>query len=270
MKTGYDDGSDASDRIRGYIDRLGDRIEGWVCHSGQKTVRCRIDDRDIPVPATLYRADVRDAGWGDGFCGFYIDTPPELRDGQFHSFSLEVPGYSGFTFPDCPGQILLGIPAFAINLLHPDETEACREFWRTHLLLETGQPVDVTDEDFDFLTEPGLVLGIRAHERVIGFSLLEPKRLSGYRHVAVLRIALLKPYRHRGLGRHLLQATLELAGVSGYRRIELTVNVNNRAARRLYDRFGFLEEGRLRAHYFDGHHYADEWIMARCLAMDNQ
>lgn len=254
-------------RISGYIDRIGERIEGWIHHPGEKLLLCRIGQWETRVTANLFRADVRDAGHGDGCCGFSVAIPASLSDGQFHSLSIEVPACPGFRFPDVPDQVLLGVPSFEIRVLQPEEAEAYRQFWMTHLSMEAGHSVPGSVLQMD--TANGTILALWTHARIAGFCKLEPKSLNGYRHVVVLRIALLKPYRYKGLGRHLLEASVDWARVNGFRRIELTLNINNLTARKLYDRSGFSQEGLLKAHYFDGQHYADEWVMARMLHQED-
>jgi len=253
--------------ISGHLDRVGQRIEGWVHHPGERQVACRLGHWETRVTASLFRADVRDAGYGDGFCGFSIDIPESLQDGQFHPLSLVIPACPDFRFSAVPDQVLLGIPPFEIRLLQPGDTEAYRHFWVTHLAMEAGY--EASGESIRLDTADGTLLVLWAHDRIAGFCKLEPKALNGYRHVIVLRIALLKPYRYKGLGRHLLDAGVDWARTHGFRRIELTLNTNNLVARKLYDRSGFTQEGLLVAHYFDGQHYADEWIMARILRGDD-
>jgi RimJ/RimL family protein N-acetyltransferase len=68
-------------------------------------------------------------------------------------------------------------------------------------------------------------------------------------HVGTLGMGLLDAHRGRGIGRRLLAATIEDAWRFGLERIELTVLVNNVRARRLYQAFGFHEEGVLRRYW---------------------
>ncbi|MGH2788363.1 MAG: GNAT family N-acetyltransferase [Actinomycetota bacterium] len=61
-----------------------------------------------------------------------------------------------------------------------------------------------------------------------------------------LGMALLAPYRGRGLGSMLVKACIDRARSAGAHKITLQVWPHNEAARALYRKFGFEEEGYLR------------------------
>jgi RimJ/RimL family protein N-acetyltransferase len=67
--------------------------------------------------------------------------------------------------------------------------------------------------------------------------------------VVDLGMALLGPYRGRGLGSKLLQACVDYAREAGAHKISLQVWPHNHAARALYKKFGFEEEGYLHRHW---------------------
>ncbi len=70
-------------------------------------------------------------------------------------------------------------------------------------------------------------------------------------------------WRGQGLGRRLLQATLERASATGITRVELSVHASNARAIGLYRSIGFVEEGRLqRARLIDGR-FEDIILMAK-------
>jgi RimJ/RimL family protein N-acetyltransferase len=56
-------------------------------------------------------------------------------------------------------------------------------------------------------------------------------------------------WRRRGVGTALLRAAVDWAGRAGAHKVALQVWPHNTAARALYRRLGFVEEGRLRRHY---------------------
>ena len=75
-------------------------------------------------------------------------------------------------------------------------------------------------------------------------------------------MGLLASHRGQGLGRHLLTQTLARARERGLERVELSVLHDNAAAYALYERLGFVVEGR-RIH--DWKHegvYRDSILMA--------
>jgi len=82
---------------------------------------------------------------------------------------------------------------------------------------------------------------------VVGWCDVTPDRREGFRHAGALGMGLLAPVRGHGLGRRLLRETLYAAHEAGLRRIELEVLASNKSALSLYERSGFLHEGRKRA-----------------------
>ena len=62
-------------------------------------------------------------------------------------------------------------------------------------------------------------------------------------------IVVARPARHRGLGTRLLGEFLDLAHQQGAKAVFLEVRESNRSARRLYEKWAFVESGR-RKHYY--------------------
>jgi RimJ/RimL family protein N-acetyltransferase len=62
-------------------------------------------------------------------------------------------------------------------------------------------------------------------------------------HAGVLGMGLLPPFRGQGLGRRLVEASLQAAKLAGFSRVELTVHADNPRAIALYERVGFVREG---------------------------
>ena len=67
--------------------------------------------------------------------------------------------------------------------------------------------------------------------------------------VAQLGMYVAAEWRGRGVGSALVQAAVGTARLMGAHKVSLQVWPHNQAARRLYHRHGFAEEGRLRRHY---------------------
>ena len=78
---------------------------------------------------------------------------------------------------------------------------------------------------------------------VVGWCDVLPKGRSVYAHVGVLGIGLLPPFRGQGIGRRLIEKTLDAARSLGLWRIELTVREDNPNAIALYKKIGFVAEG---------------------------
>ncbi|MDQ3977976.1 MAG: GNAT family N-acetyltransferase [Actinomycetota bacterium] len=67
--------------------------------------------------------------------------------------------------------------------------------------------------------------------------------------VAQLGMYVAAQWRGRGVGTALVHAAVGTARLMGAHKLSLQVWPHNRGARRLYQRHGFVEEGRLRRHY---------------------
>jgi RimJ/RimL family protein N-acetyltransferase len=82
------------------------------------------------------------------------------------------------------------------------------------------------------------------------------------RHVADLGLMVAASARRRGIGWALLEQAVAWARTVGVRKLELHVFPHNEPAIRLYERFGFVQEGLRRAHYRRGAGYVDAVLMA--------
>jgi putative acetyltransferase len=84
------------------------------------------------------------------------------------------------------------------------------------------------------------------------------------RHVGQIGMAVRDDWQGKGVGTALMQAAIDLADKwLNLRRLELEVFVDNTAAIRLYEKFGFAIEGRLVDFAFRDGQYVDTYIMAR-------
>ena len=68
--------------------------------------------------------------------------------------------------------------------------------------------------------------------------------------------------RRRGIGHALLAEAADWARRVGVRKLELHVFPHNEPAIRLYERFGFVQEGYRKAHYRRRRDYVDAILMA--------
>ena len=83
------------------------------------------------------------------------------------------------------------------------------------------------------------------------------------RHVASLGMQVAADWRSRGVGSALLAEAFRWARWAGVEKLALTVYADNDRARALYEKFGFVEEGRLIGHSKKRHGYEDEIVMGR-------
>ncbi|MEO5771618.1 MAG: GNAT family N-acetyltransferase [Burkholderiaceae bacterium] len=88
---------------------------------------------------------------------------------------------------------------------------------------------------------------------VVGWCDIFADWASAVAHCGGLGMGVLESHRGRGIGSRLIAATLVHARQQGLTRIELEVRADNGAAIRLYERVGFVHEGRKRQRMcFDG------------------
>lgn len=86
------------------------------------------------------------------------------------------------------------------------------------------------------------------------------------RHVAMLTLAVAEPHRRRGVARALLREAYRWGHGVGLEKISLNVRANNRGALELYEKEGFVLEGRERAQVRLTDGFEDNLIMAKFLA----
>lgn len=96
-----------------------------------------------------------------------------------------------------------------------------------------------------FASAWNLFLGAEESGRLMGYGIVSVIAGEG----EVLRIAVLKGYRRRGIGRELLEVMAEAARQKGAQGLTLEVRESNLTARNLYLCAGFQEEGRRKAYY---------------------
>jgi putative acetyltransferase len=102
-------------------------------------------------------------------------------------------------------------------------------------------------------------------ERLVGSAGLHPVGPQvRRRHAMMLGIGVHPDAHGRGVGSALMDALMRQADDwLGVLRIELTVFADNARAIRLYERFGFEHEGRLRGYALRDGRYVDAFTMAR-------
>ena len=91
---------------------------------------------------------------------------------------------------------------------------------------------------------------------------LPPKKMH---HVAVLTLAVARPYRQQGIAGWMLGQAYGWAHEVGVKKLQLSVRAHNQAALALYEREGFGLEGRERAQVCDAGVFEDNLLMAKFL-----
>jgi ribosomal-protein-alanine N-acetyltransferase len=113
------------------------------------------------------------------------------------------------------------------------------------------------------LAHDGLILVVDAGEHLAGFAALS-KVLD---EATLLNLVVDDAHRRRGIGAALVEAAVARLAAGGIRRLLLEVRASNSAARALYTRAGFGEDGWRRGYYAarDGRAGEDALLMSRSL-----
>jgi len=98
-------------------------------------------------------------------------------------------------------------------------------------------------------------------DRLIGSLSVDREEHPVTRHVASIGMAVAKDWRGRGVGSALMAEAIRWAREARVEKLALSVYPDNEAARALYRRFGFQEEGRLTGHSKKAIGYRDEIVM---------
>jgi ribosomal protein S18 acetylase RimI-like enzyme len=91
-------------------------------------------------------------------------------------------------------------------------------------------------------------------DKVVGWCDITPKNNEGFTHVGVLGMGILSEYRNQGIGSKLIDKAIEHSVKNnGIEKIELEVFESNVNAIKLYEKFGFVYEGKkMRSRKLDG------------------
>lgn len=85
-----------------------------------------------------------------------------------------------------------------------------------------------------------------AEGKVVGWCDIRRADRETHSHCGTLGVGIIPGYRDKGLGRQLMTAALDIARTRGFHRIELHVHADNPRAIALYEKIGFIREGRAR------------------------
>jgi len=153
-----------------------------------------------------------------------------------------------------------------------DELELADLDWRTWAPDNSVAPRPVrvpkdagTGHFFDRFHLPEHFLVAEKEDRLVGYlRLVQPVLLPSGAHVRQIQgFAVDQSARGRGVGRALLEASVEETRRQGARRLTLRVLSVNATARRLYEQVGFVVEGVLHEEFLINGAYVDDVLMAR-------
>lgn len=144
-------------------------------------------------------------------------------------------------------------------------TSVCKE--GKYLSNSSGYPLERTEVslkrkiDKDF---PNF-FAVTDYDTVVGWCDITPNPKDYFKHVGTLGMGIIKEYRGRGLGRELLEVTLDYAKKRDLEKVELEVYESNKRAISLYKKLGFLVEGIKRNSKKVNGVYEDIYIMGKML-----
>lgn len=165
-------------------------------------------------------------------------------------------------------------PAYRLRPARPADARAFLELWRSVVAEDRYVRTDQvrgsvrlyrrrfrrgwTDEEANVVAAAGNL--------VIGHLSVSREEHPVTRHVASIGMAVAREWRRRGVGSALMAEALRWAREMGVEKLALSVYPDNEAARALYARFGFREEGCLSGHSKKSTGYRDEIVMGLWLA----
>jgi putative acetyltransferase len=125
------------------------------------------------------------------------------------------------------------------------------------------QSIEQTRQWLARLTANDLLLVAELDGEVVGNGGLH--RQTGRRqHAALIGLGVRDAFQRRGIGAAILTALIDTADEwLDLKRLEITVYADNAPAIALYERFGFVREGVLRAYAYRAGRYVDCLMMAR-------
>ncbi|MDZ4692128.1 GNAT family N-acetyltransferase [Terricaulis sp.] len=156
-----------------------------------------------------------------------------------------------------------------VRVLTPDDLAAYRALHRfalieaPHAFVATAEnDAARPDEVVADLLARGEAWGAFEGERLVGQLVIDALPYPRLAHTRWLHAVYLHPdARGTGAGAALVQTAIDHAVANGARRIALWVNERNIAARRAYERLGFVETGRVPGGIRDAHDYVDDVLM---------
>jgi putative acetyltransferase len=138
----------------------------------------------------------------------------------------------------------------------------CRE--RRFLAFTHAGPREETFSYYENIVRSGHIHFVAVQDgEIIGWCDILPSIGQMRAHAGVLGMAVAQPHRGQGVGRKLITAALEQAGLRGLERVELTVHSENHNAQALYKSVGFELEGVLRRGWCLEGRFWDVLLMSR-------
>jgi len=133
-----------------------------------------------------------------------------------------------------------------------------------YMLFEPGEITEDKHSAKQYLGDDTKTILAFLDGELIGYTFLKIPQYKKSKHCAYLVIAIKKEFRGRGIGTELMRKAEDLAREMGIMRIELEVMAEN-PAKNLYERMGYIVEGRKIGVIFQNDRYLDVLAMAKHL-----
>ena len=108
-----------------------------------------------------------------------------------------------------------------------------------------------------------LLIAEEDDKKIVGYIWAERGKLNRILHTAYIVVGIREAYRNQGIGTEFFKILDEWARKNGIVRLELTVECVNAAAIHLYEKNGFVVEGRRMKSMKLGNEFVDEFYMAK-------
>lgn len=110
-----------------------------------------------------------------------------------------------------------------------------------------------------------LLIAEEDDKKIVGYIWAERGKLNRILHTAYIVVGIREAYRHQGIGTEFFKRLDEWARKNSIVRLELTVECVNTAAIHLYEKSGFVVEGRRMKSMKIDNEFVDEFYMAKLL-----
>lgn len=110
-----------------------------------------------------------------------------------------------------------------------------------------------------------LLIAEEDDKKIVGYIWAERGKLNRILHTTYIVVGIREAYRNQGIGTEFFKRLDEWARKNGIVRLELTVECANTAAIHLYEKSGFVIEGRRMKSMKLGNEFVDEFYMAKLL-----
>ena len=152
----------------------------------------------------------------------------------------------------------MNIKGLEVIIRNPEETDAQQmvnliklvDTESTFLAREQGEFTTSVEKEKELIrfwkeTEFKLFLVAEVNEKIVATCEIAINSRKRYKHKGGLAIAIIKEYWGRGIGRSLIESCISWCKDASLEKIELTVDSDNERAFSLYEKLGFIVEGKI-------------------------